>query len=63
MLYTYGLSKVSAGKASILSISEPVVATLVGVFVFQELLKLGGILGITLVVAGLVVLQYKPKQK
>ncbi len=63
MLYTYGLSKVPAGKASILSISEPVVATLVGVFVFQELLKLGGILGITLVVAGLVILQYKPKPK
>ncbi len=63
MLYTYGLSKVPAGKASILSISEPVVATLVGVFVFQELLKWGGVLGITLVVAGLIVLQYKPKPK
>ena len=61
MLYTYGLSKVPAGKASILSITEPVVATLVGVFAFQELLKLGGILGITLVIGGLVVLQYKPK--
>lgn len=63
MLYTYGLSKVAAGKASILSISEPVVATLVGVFAFGELLKLGGMLGISLVVIGLVVLQYKPKHK
>ncbi len=61
MLYTYGLSKVSAGKASILSISEPVVATLVGVLFFQEYLGLLGILGIVLTVAGLVVLQYKPK--
>ena len=63
MLYTYGLSKVAAGKASILSISEPVVATLVGVFAFGELLKGGGILGILLVVAGLVILQYKPKHQ
>lgn len=63
MLYTYGLSKVAAGKASILSISEPVVATLVGVFAFGELLKFNGIAGILLVVAGLVILQYKPRRK
>lgn len=61
MLYTYGLSKVSAGKASILSISEPVVATLVGIFAFGETLGLVGFIGILLTVAGLVILQYKPK--
>lgn len=61
MLYTYGLSKVSAGKASILSISEPVVATLIGIFAFGETLGLVGFIGILLTVAGLVILQYKPK--
>ncbi len=62
ILYTYGLSKVPAGKASILSILEPVVATLIGVFAFGEFLKWGGVFGISLVVIGLVVLQAKPKQ-
>ena len=61
MLYTYGLSKVTAGKASILSISEPVVATLVGTIFFNELLGWQGYLGILLTFAGLIILQYKPK--
>lgn len=36
MLYTYGLSRVDSGRASILASVEPVAASLVGVFCFGE---------------------------
>lgn len=36
LLYTFGLSKMESSKASILATMEPVVATLVGFFVFHE---------------------------
>ena len=36
LLYTYGLTGLETGKASILASFEPVVATLVGIFVFHE---------------------------
>ena len=36
LLYTFGLTGLETGKASILASFEPVVATLVGIFVFHE---------------------------
>lgn len=49
LLYTKGLSGMEAGKASVLATVEPVMATLVGVFVFQESFTIAGALGVVFV--------------
>lgn len=56
LLYTTGLRKVQPGKASIMTFSEPMVATVVGVVVFREELSVMGVMGICLIFVGLVVL-------
>ena len=57
LLYTYGLSKTTAGKAAVLAIVEPVFAALVGWTVFGEALGVLGILGIVAVAGGLMLLE------
>ncbi len=56
LLYTWGLGKLEPSRASILATVEPVVATLVGFFVFHETLSLTGVLGILLVLGAIAVL-------
>lgn len=56
MLYTYGLSGLEAGKASIMASVEPVVATFVGILFFQEMLTPLSALGVALVLAAVVLL-------
>ncbi len=63
LLYTYGLSKTTAGKAAVLCIAEPVVAALVGTFVFSEYMGPLGILGILLVTVGLCILEQPAHKK
>ena len=62
LLYTYGLSGLSNGKASIMASIEPVVATLVGVTVYSEKLSLAGGLGIVLVLSAIVLLNLRSKK-
>ncbi len=57
LLYTYGLSKIGAGKASVIAILEPAVASLVGVLFFSESLGILGFIGLALVMAGLIYLE------
>lgn len=59
MLYTTGLSLIESGRASITAMIEPVVATLLGVFIFNELLTVYQILGILLVLTAVVLIQLK----
>lgn len=54
LCFTYGLSGLEAGKVSIIASIEPVVATLVGLFVFYEKLNFVSVLGIVLVLAAIV---------
>lgn len=61
LLYTWGLQRIESSRASILASVEPVVAALVGVFVFEETLPLSTILGILLVLGAIVVLSW-PKR-
>ncbi|MGN0400431.1 MAG: DMT family transporter [Blautia sp.] len=56
IFYTFGLSHVETGKASVMATIEPVVATLLGVFVLQEKITTVGVLGIVLVLGALVLL-------
>lgn len=63
MLYTYGLSGMEAGSASIIASIEPVVATLVGLVVFSEKLNLWSVLGILLVLTAIVILNINTTKK
>ncbi|MBQ6550763.1 MAG: EamA family transporter [Lachnospiraceae bacterium] len=57
--YTLGLRTVEASKAGILAAVEPMVATLIGVFVFSEPLTVLSGAGIVLILAALVLLNLK----
>jgi drug/metabolite transporter (DMT)-like permease len=59
LLYTYGLSIVESSSASITATVEPIVATLIGVFVFQEVLTLLQSIGILMVLSAVVLIQMK----
>lgn len=54
--YTKGLSATENGTASVLASVEPVVATMIGIFVFHEELTLSNGMGMALVLIGMVVL-------
>ena len=55
-IYTYGLRDVSASAAGVASLAEPLTATLLGVFVFDERLGAMGVLGATLLFTALILL-------
>ncbi len=57
LLYTYGLSKTGAGKAAVIAILEPAVASLVGALCFSENMGVLGMFGIIAVMLGLVYLE------
>lgn len=56
LFYTYGLSKVEPGAASIMVAVEPCMATVVGLLAFGEMLTVTSGLGVLLVVAAIVIL-------
>lgn len=56
IFYTKGLSKVEAGKASIIASLEPVVASLLGVIVFHEPVSVLTLVGIACVLGGVAIL-------
>jgi drug/metabolite transporter (DMT)-like permease len=58
-LYTMGLSMVESGRASIAATVEPLVATLLGVFVFNDVLTAFQLVGMFLVLAAVVLIQFK----
>ncbi|MBR6204116.1 MAG: EamA family transporter [Candidatus Methanomethylophilaceae archaeon] len=55
-LYTYGLSRMDAGKAAVLAFVEPMVATLVGFALFGESPGMPELAGIALILASVVLL-------
>lgn len=59
LLYTQGLKYTKPGRASILAFSEPLVATLTGLIIFREKLTAGGIAGMLLIFASIVILNSK----
>ena len=63
LLYTYGLSGIEAGRASVMASVEPVVATIVGLLVFGEKLTGWSVLGIVLVLAAVVLLNGSVSKK
>jgi drug/metabolite transporter, DME family len=63
LLYTYGLEGLENGKASITASIEPVVATVVGVVIYNESLTVSSVAGIVLVLSAIVLLNVKFKIK
>ena len=53
IVYNFGLSSMENGRAAIIASIEPVVATLIGFFVFREALTLGNLAGILLVLGAI----------
>lgn len=60
-LYTSGLSMIESGRASIAATLEPVVATMLGVFIFDEVLTIYQIIGVLLVLFAVILVQIKRK--
>lgn len=63
LLYTFGLTGLEAGRASILASVEPVVATLLGVLVYRESMSVLSALGVLCVLGAVVLLNRKEKEK
>ncbi len=61
ILYTSGLNRVETGYASIMASVEPVVATLIGVIFFHEIMTVFTAVGALLVVAAIVLLNFNAK--
>lgn len=61
LLYTKGLSGVENGKAGIMASIEPVVAAILGMLVYSEVLSVSGYVGIALVLGAIVLLNIDTK--
>ncbi|WP_010649604.1 DMT family transporter [Oceanobacillus massiliensis] len=62
IVYTYGLHYVQASKASILATTEPVVATIIGIFIFQEPFSITQMLGMGCILGAVLLIQlYRDK--
>jgi drug/metabolite transporter (DMT)-like permease len=59
LLYTYGMTKVETGKASVMASTEPVVATLMGALIYKEKMPLISVLGVLLVIGAVCALNLK----
>jgi len=57
IIYTYGLQQTEASNASLLTTVEPVVATLIGIFMFQESFQLSQILGMACIIGAVILIQ------
>lgn len=63
ILYTYGLQYTEASKASILSTIEPVVATLIGIFIFLETFTFVQMLGMGCIIGAVLIVQLYGRNK
>lgn len=57
LLYTSGLSGLESGVASVISCSEPMVASLVSVFLLSEPMSGSGVFGIVLIIISIIILR------
>lgn len=60
IIYTYGLSLTEASNASILTTIEPIVATMVGIFVFKETFSIIQMFGMLLIICAVILIQLFP---
>jgi drug/metabolite transporter (DMT)-like permease len=63
IIYTYGLNKTEASKASILTTVEPVVATIIGIALFQEPFSFIQMLGMACIILAVIIIQLYSRPK
>lgn len=63
IIYTYGLQQTEASNASLLTTIEPVVATLIGVFMFQENFHFTQTIGMAFIIGAVILLQIELPEK
>ncbi|GGB53432.1 EamA family transporter [Virgibacillus dakarensis] len=61
IIYTYGLNQTEASKASILTTVEPVVATLIGIFIFHEAFSFFQMVGMVCIIGAVIIMQVYAK--
>ncbi|MBQ7978484.1 MAG: EamA family transporter [Candidatus Methanomethylophilaceae archaeon] len=59
VLFNYSLTKIEAGKASILTYAEPLAATIIGLMLYGEAVTVGSVIGMAMIFAALVVVNRK----
>lgn len=57
IVYTHGLNQTEASKAAILTTVEPVVATIIGIFIFQEAFSFIQMIGMACIIFAVIVIQ------
>ncbi|WP_377890600.1 DMT family transporter [Alkalihalobacillus sp. R86527] len=63
IFYTKGLHHVESSRASIIATIEPVVASFIGFFIFNETLSLWQYIGMILVISSVIIVQESKKRK
>ncbi len=57
IIYTYGLQQTEASKASILATIEPLVATFMGIFIFNEIFTFAQMIGMACIIGAVIIIQ------
>jgi len=63
LLYTKGLSMIESGRASITATIEPLVATAIGVYLYNEVLTSYQLFGFLFIIGAVVLIQWKRKKE
>lgn len=63
ILYTTGMRYVENGEAAMLATAEPVMATLLGVFVLHQAMTAANFFGIVLIIGGIFIINLQRKQR
>lgn len=63
IVYTLGLQRTEASKASILATIEPVVAALIGIFIFHEPFSFNQMMGMACIISAVILIQVFNKRK
>ncbi|MDR4889882.1 DMT family transporter [Fredinandcohnia sp. QZ13] len=62
ILYTKGLQYIESSRASIIATIEPVVAAIIGYFIFQETLQMWQYVGVIMVIVAVIIVQEKSER-
>lgn len=61
VLFNYSLTKIEAGKASILTYAEPLTATVIGLVIYSEGVRIDSAIGIVLILLALIIVNRKSR--
>ncbi|MBR4202138.1 MAG: EamA family transporter, partial [Candidatus Methanomethylophilaceae archaeon] len=59
VLFNYSLTKIEAGKASVMTYAEPLAATIIGLLIYSEGVTIGSVIGMAMIFIALIVVNRK----